>query len=866
MTGFMRRLRARFRNRRFDDDLAEELRFHEEMKREELAATGMSAGDARAAARRELGNVTLMREDSRRVWIGRWLEIVIQDAGYGVRSMSRQPLHSLTVVAVLVLAIGMNTSLFAYFRATVFAPWPAADADRVVRIWARAGSQYVGPSVDEYRFVRDNATTLKDAAAYFVGGGARLQASGRPETYPRLMLVSSNFLDVMGARMQRGSGFLPEDDLPGMRRTPAIISDRLWRTYLNADAGVVGTPVVVNKTPFTIVGVVDAAFDGLERPVDLWLPLSAVPATGMVTAVGLASPASANCCISMVARLADGVDQAKARQEVQLLHERFTTANKRKTGAVDVFGTAYSDMPGRSDLDAMKLVFVALGLVLVLACANVGNLQLARGIARRRELATRTAIGASRGRVVAQLMVEGMVLAGVAGAIALGIAAVAPAAYLRATSPMPELVRARIGVDWALVAVTAAICTLACLVFSLAPALQATRRTIPLGSLDRGSTRLQRFHLRSGFLAVQIGVCTALLIGAGLVTRAIAHATSFDPGYRVHGVQRVSVTLPSETPSDVQTAFARQLIAQLEADAPEPIATGHPGPFTDFPFMLGVALPGEAPQDHRQVARRSVSRHYFDVLGIPFVRGRMFVSDARGEVVVNEAFVRTFWQDRDPIGLELRNIDDKGAVASTLMVVGVVRDAYLAGLDQIQPIVFRPTTSGTLITAGGAPTVERIRAVARALNHSAHVRAWPLSKDVEEFLAQSRYGAMVAWGIGLLGLLLSSVGVLGVFAYSVEERRREIGIRRALGAARFHIVAVLVSTSGRGVLLGLGAGLLLSMVGGTLLRGYLYGLSPLDPLAYTGVLALLGLTAAAATFVPARRACRVDPAVTLREE
>ena len=866
MTGIMRRLRARLRNRRFNDDLTEELRFHEEMKREELAATGMTADEARAAARRALGNVTLMREDSRRVWIGRWLEILIQDARYAVRSLSRQPLHAITVIAVLVLAIGMNTSLFAFLRATTFARWPAVDADRIMRVWARSGSQHVGPSVDEYRFIRDNATSLQGAAVYVSGGGARLQATGHAETYPRLVLVSSNFLDVMGARMQQGTGFLPEDDLPGMRRTPAIISDRLWRAYLDADADVVGKAVIVNKTPFTIVGVLEAAFDGLDRPVDLWLPLSAVPATGMVTAVGLASPASANCCISMVARLADGVDQATARQEVQLLHERFTSASKRKTGAVELFGTAYADMPGRSDLDAMMLVLAALVLVLVLACANVGNLQLARGIARRRELATRTAIGASRGRVVAQLMVEGMVLAGAAGAIALGVAAVAPAAYMRARSPVPELVRVRIGVDWELIAITAAICTLACLVFSLAPALQATRRTIPLGSLDRGSTRLQRFHLRSGFLAVQIAVCTALLIGAGLVTRAIAHATSFDPGYRVQGVQRVSVTLPSETPSDVQTAFARQLLEQLEVDAPAPIAAAHHGPFTDFPFTLGIALPGEAPQDHRQVARRGVSRHYFDVLGIPIVRGRMFASDARGEIVVNEAFVQTFWQAQEPIGLELRYIDDKGAVASTLTVVGVVRDAYLAGLDRIPPIVFRPTTSGTLITAGGAPALERIRAAARALNRSAHVRAWPLSDDVEEFLAPSRYGATVAWGIGLLGLLLASVGVLGVFAYSVEERRREIGIRRALGAARIHIVAVLVSTSGRGVLVGLGSGLLLSMVGGILLRGYLYGLSPLDPLAYTGVLALLGVTAAAATFAPARRACRVDPAVTLREE
>lgn len=866
MTSFLHRLRTRLRNRRFDSELLEELRFHEEMKRKELEATGMTPGDALAAARRALGNVTLMRESSRRVWIAPWLESIVQDARYAVRSLARQPLHTCTAVSVLVLAIGMNTSVFALLKATTFAPWPARDADRVVRIWATSGAEFVGPSVDEYRFIREHATTLRGIAAYFSGSSTRLQAPGATETYPRLALVSSSFLDVMGARMALGSGFIPEDDLAGMRRAPAVISDRLWRTYLAADPNVVGTTVAVNRTTFTIIGVLDPAFDGLERPVDLWLPLSAVPATNLVTAVGLESPASANCCISVVARLADGVDRARAQQELQMLHERFAAAGNRKSGNVAVFGTAYSEMPGSNDLDALPLLGAALALVLVLACANVGNLQLARGIARRREIATRTAIGASRARVVRQLVVEGLVLAGIAGIIALAVAAVLPAIYLRATSPSPEFVRNPVGVDWQVVVITAALCTAACCLFALAPALNATRQTIPLGSLDRSSTRRARFHLRGGFLAVQIAVCTVLLIGAGLVSRAIVHAMTFDPGFRVHGVERVSVTLPSELSSEQRTAFASQLLEQLERDLPEPIAAGSPGPFTDFPFTLGIALPGEAPKDHRQVARRSVSRRYFEVLGIPLVRGRMFESAAKGEVVVNDAFARTYFGGKEALGSAIRHVDNKGAVAATLTIVGIVGDAYLTGLERIEPVVFRPATSGTLITTGGAAAIERIRAAANGLNHAAAVRSWPLSSDVSELLNESRQGAALAWGIGLLGLLLAAVGVLGVFAYSVEERRREIGVRRALGAAGPHIVVMLVSTSGRGLLYGLGAGLLLSLACGPVLRSYLYGLSPLDPLAYSGVLALLAVTAAAATGVPALRACRVDPAVTLRED
>jgi predicted permease len=867
MMTLLRRLRARVRHRRFDDDIQEELRVHAELTRESLEARGVPPEEARAAARRALGNATLAREDARRVWIAPWLESVVQDARYGVRTLARQPLHSITAIAVLVLAIGMNTSLFTLLKATSFAPWPASEPGRIVRVWATSGREFVGPSVDEYRFVRRHATTLNGVAAYFIGGSARLHAPGRAETYARLQLVSANFLDVMRARMHLGTGFLPEDELPGLRRAPAIVSHQLWRTYFDADPALVGRAVSVNRTAFTVVGVLGPDFDGLAHPVDLWLPLSAVPATNLVTPVGLENPASANCCIQVAARLADGVDRARARQELQVLHERFTTATRRKTGTVAVFGTSYADMPGSNDLDALPLIVAALGLVLVLACANVGNLQLARGIARRREIATRAAIGAGRWRIVRQLVVEGLILAGIAGAISMAVAASLPPLALRLMGDEVAATRAaRFLPDWRVAAVTAGVCIVASLAFALAPAVHATRRTLPLASLDRGGTRRARLPLRAGFLAVQIAVCTVLLFGAALVTRAIAHATAFDPGFKVEGVHRVSVALPREASPDERTAFGRQLLAELERGAGAPIAAAHPDPFTDFPFTIGIALPQEAARDHRQVARRSVSRRYVDVLGIPVIRGRMFASDATGEIVVNETFVRTFWRGADPLGRTVRHIDGKGAVLGTLTIVGVVKDAFLTGLERIEPVVFRPTTSGTLMTSGGAEALARIRATAAGLNRAATVRAWPLTDDLREYLAESRAGALMAWGIGLLGLALASVGVLGVFAYAVEERRREIGVRLALGATRSDIVRMLLATGGRGMFAGLAAGLLLSLASGPALRSYLYGLSPLDPLAYAGVLALLGATAAAATFVPARRACRVDPAITLREE
>ena len=865
--GFLNRLWVRLRHRRFDEDLREELRLHEEMKREALARAGMAAGEARAEARRALGNVALAREEARGVWIATWIESLAQDVRYAVRSLARQPLHAITSTAVLVLAIGVNTSLFTVFKGFFLEPWPGRDPDRIVQMRAVAHGQVIAPSVDEYRLVRAQASSFTGVAAHMYGAGKRLRAAGRGEAYPQSEFVSANFFDVLGARMHLGAGFITEDDLPGERRTPAIVSYYLWRNYLAGDPGVVGQAVTVDGKHFTVIGVLEQRIDGLAREVNLWLPLSALASIGPVMAAGIDAKASGNCCVEMMGRLAAGVDASRARTELQVLHEQFAAASRRKSGIVEVYGTAYISRPGNADLGLMGALAAAVGLVLVLACANVGNLQLARGLARRRELATRLSLGASRMRIIRQLMVEGFVLAGAGGAASIAVAAVLPSIVLRLTrNEIPAGIAGRFVPDGHVVAFTAVVCLIACLAFALAPAFHATRRTIPLGALDRGSTRRARFTLRGGLLAVQIAVCTVLLAGAGLVTRAIAHAMVFDPGFRVDGLTRVSAYLPGETPADQQQEFGRRMLTELERQLPGRIAVSDYGPLSESPHAMDVVLPHENTSDSRSVLRRRVSQGYFAVLGIPLVTGRMFPSDAVGEAVVNEAFARTYFRGEDAVGRVVRELDGRGAVVRTHTIVGVARDAYLTGLDRINPVIFVPRIHGAFLTSGGVPAIELIRSTAMGLSSAATVRAWPLSDDLRENLEPSRIGAGVAWAIGLLGLLLASVGVLGVFAYAVEERRREIGVRLALGAARGQIVRMLIATSGRAMAIGLGAGILLSFACGPVLRSYLYGLSPLDPLAYVMVTSLLAAAALLATFVPARRACRVDPAVTLRED
>jgi putative ABC transport system permease protein len=412
------------------------------------------------------------------------------------------------------------------------------------------------------------------------------------------------------------------------------------------------------------------------------------------------------------------------------------------------------------------------------------------------------------------------------------------------------------------------ICTLACLVFALAPALHATRVNIPLATLDRAATPPGRLRLRGLLLATQIAACTVLLVGAGLLTRAVAHAMHYDLGYAVEGVDMVSLEFPSGTPTAQRTAVARGALEAVAAAGGPPVALTQFAPPSSRPLVMHMALPHRPANEYETVGLRSGSSAFFDVLGIPVVRGRMFGPDARTEAVVNEAFARAYWAGEEVLGRTARDVDRKGRVRRTFTIVGVVKDAYLTGLERVDPVIFTPATWewGVFLTRGGPETVERIRAAAVSLNPAVTVTRAPLRESLRQLLVTSRGAATIAWTLGVLGVALAAVGVFGVFAYSVEERRREIGVRLALGAARSQIVRMLVATSGRAMTVGLALGLLLSLACGPVLRSYLFGLHPLDPLAYGGVLALLAATATLATLVPARRACRMDPAVTLRED
>ena len=849
-----KRLLARFRNRRFDAELVEELRFHEEMKRQELEASGLPVPEARAGARKALGNITLMREESRAVWIAPWLESVGQDVRYAVRSLVRQPTYTLTAGIALILAIGLNTSLFTVFKALALAPWPVTDPDSivVVRSLSREPGR-VGPRLtpDEGEFLRTHARALSGLIVHTFPGN-RTFLGDDTEAGISIVWATANVFDVLGVKMQLGGGFVSEDDRPGNPREAVVLSHNAWRNHFGADSSIVGRTVRIASRPFTVVGVAEAGFDGIGREVDIWMPLTALAVMKQEQSTGI------------TARLAPGVEVRTARDELQLLHDRFAASHGRQAGRIELRQPAEPNLD-RDGLALIGLMAGAVLLVLVLACSSVGNLQLARALARRREIATRLSIGASRGRVVRQLLTEGLVLATVSGVLAMGVAVLLPPLLFRFVGEeLPPYVQARMAPDTRVLLFTLVVSIMACMFFALMPALRATRDTVPLAAIDRASTRPDRIPLRTAFLATQVAVCTVLLIGAALLTRAVSHAMAFDPGFPADGLHVTAVVLPSEGFSREQrVAFTQQVLEHVQQQS-SGVALASPAPL-EFELSMQVKLPDE--RESRVVATSAVSPGYFDVLQVPFVSGQMFGPRSTDQVVVNERFARVFWRDENPLGRLVHHVDRNGAVRATYTVVGVVRDAYLARLDRIEPMIFTPPGStGRLIARADAALLERIRALALGINPAATIRSWPLRDNIWRQLEESRAGASIAWGIGVLGLVLAAVGVFGVFAYSVEERRREIGLRIALGAARAQILQTMFAVSGRAIAYGLVLGVLMSFACGPVLDNYLYGMSALDVPTYALVGSLLTLVGIVSTLIPLMRACRVNPAITLRED
>jgi predicted permease len=859
----LRRLKYFWQRDRMAADLAEEMEFHRAM---------LSHDAGEPAARRAWGNATLDRESARGVWIAPWLEGIWRDFGYGIRGLRRQPGFTLVALIALGSAIGLNTALFTVFNALAYRPWPVKDPARVVNLHraVRTGpgaGEIIGTGVAEWRYLAEHTKAF--TGLILSAKGERVQG----ETGQlRLTYVSANYFSTLGVDMARGRGFLPDEDRPFAPQAVAVLSYQAWMNRFGGAHDIVGRMVRLDEIPFTIVGVAPESFPGTEeqRP-DLWAPLSARRALRPNDASVLPFLTSIHyCCSPLAGRLAPGVPREQGAAEIGMLMGQLHAAEKPKADyAFIAAGTAILDSVGRDKskiVPAFAAMFIAVMLVLLLACANVGNLLLARAAARSSEIAVRLSLGGSRARLVRQLLVESLALAFAAAAFGLLLAWIGPLVIVARMIPDVAI---RIAPDWRVAAFTAGLAFLACLAFGLAPALAATRGSI-VDTLKRESaTGTARLRLRHLLLATQVAISVILLASAGLLIRGIQRAQHQDPGFHVDSVTVASIELPAASYTGARSAaFTTDLIDGLaHAESLPPTALASDAPMQNSRSFTNIRRAGEPESRDSIIQMHEVTGSYFDVLGIPIVMGRNFARDDRGKnvVLLNEAAAQQLWGRENPVGGKILSNSKEWEVA------GVVKNVYTTDLNEVGPMMYWPSPGGfgppqLLIGASSAGANERIEAIVRRLEPKGRVVFQPLSENLRANLEPAKYAAILAGALGALALALASIGMCGVFAYMVRQRTREIGVRMALGARPREIVRMVLASNLRAVAWGCAAGLGGALAMTRLIRSMMNGVSALDPITYAGVFLLLIAAAGLASAVPARRAAQVNPLRALRWE
>ena len=856
MTRLLRRLRYWLHRGKMDAELAEEMEFHRAM----LADSGQ-AGAA-------MGNTTLAREDARAVWIWPWLESVWQDSVYAVRTMRREPGFTITALLALGSAIGLNTSLFTIFNAVALRPWPVHDPSRVVTLhrFVREGGGDFG--IAQYRYFAQYSRAFSGLIA--MRNGERVKMDDHPL---QLTYVSGNYFRVLGVEMERGRGFLDQEDLTGAPEAVAVISHDLWENRFGADPQIVGRTIRLDDIPFTVVGVTPAEFTG-TNPLrnDIWTPLPSrklLRPNDPSVQGWLTSPDF--CCTPVAGRLAPGVTRAQAEDELAILANQFRSQNRMggQRPQILVAGTSWIESPRkkRQVLPMILTLFFAVTLVLLLACANVGNLLLARAAARRQEIAVRLSLGGSRFRLIRQLLVESMLLALAAAGLGLVMALVVPAAVLRR---LAEDQTFHVAPDLNVLMYTIAVAVLSCLAFGLAPALHGTRGGIS-AALKAGAEGAppKRLPLRSVLLSVQVAISVILLANAGLLVRGLQRAQAVDPGFDVQNVTVLSIDLPASQYTGPRTKeLTRDLLAQLDRSRELP-ACGlalNP-PLSNSNYSTSFQLTGRQGSPVLHIFSNEISGGYVDALGMRLLAGRNFVPEdtARNVVIINEAAAKRWWPGENPLG-RIILADEK-----MRQIVGVISDTYTNDLSSIEAVIYFPITGRwgapfIVVHDRGAAALDLIAAIVKQMEPRAQVRAEPLTASFSRKLQPSIYGSELAGFLGLLALAIASVGMSGVFAYVVGQRTREIGVRMALGAQPSQIVRLVLGSSVRALASGLACGIAGAAAISALVANALPGIHPLDPLAYSSVVLLLSAAVALASAVPARCATRVDPVRALRWE
>ena len=796
---------------------------------------------------------------------------MLRDTRYALRQLARSPGFTLVAILTLALGIGATSAIFSVVNGVLLRPLPYPEAESLVRVHEIV-PQYGRFSVAPATFLdwRAQSSVFERIAAYN-SSSATFSEGDTPERIQGAT-VSFDLFELLGVRPMLGRSFRADEDAPG-KNTVIVISHAMWQRRLGGDANVLGRSVTLSGVPVTVVGVMPAGFYYPSRDAEYWQPIALNPATA----------SRGGHFLGVVARTKPGVSVQQANAEIKTIAERLAAQHPQSSANESAEVVPLHEQIVGAIRPALLTLLAAVGVVILIACANVANLLLVRASVREKEVAIRAALGASRRRLALQMLAESVVLAFAGGALGLLLAYLAiPLIQTLSAGSIPRV--ADVAIDSTVTAFVLVVSLATGLLFGLVPAWQASRAG--LGSVlkegGRSSATAGGRLFRSGLLIAEVALSIVLLVGATLLLRSFARLTNVDPGFRAENVLAFRVALPAGAyPEDHhRVSFFDQLLEKLER---HPSITGagmvQALPMRgDYVLSFGIqgrpaANPGEGPSANH----RAISPGYFQALGIPLIRGRAFTprdnEQSQMVAVVDDAFVKRHFPNEDPLG---RGIDIGNGTDGFYEIVGVVGDVHYGGLDaNPNPTMYVPfkqdvfSTMWVVARAGGDPAQlsaaarQAVREIDRGLPAYSMTA---LDTVVSESVGQQRFSMLLLGLFALVALFLAAVGLYGVVAYTVTQRTQEIGLRMAIGAQRGDVLKMVVGGGMRLAIIGVVIGIAGALAAANVVASLLFEVTPFDPASYIATAAVLLAVAALACYVPARRAMRVDPIIALRQE
>jgi predicted permease len=909
LRGLLTRVRGYLRAQQSDRDLRDQIDAHLEEAIEEHVRRGLSPADARRAALLEFGSV-VQAEESYRDVRGRWLQDVTKDVRYGLRSLGRSPAFATIAVLSLAVGIGANTAIFSIINAMVLRPRAVADPGNLVELYVGDRQRpYETCSYPSYIDFRDRNGVFSGLAAYGISQFRLTDPDRAEQVWGEV--VSANYFDVLGVPAYSGRMFGEDvDRVPGSEQS-VVISYGLWQRRFDADPSVIGRTMAINGQTLTVVAVAPPEYTGMMRGLasELWIPAAAMPLLEPSKGRSLLNSRGSRWLV-LVGRLAPGVSVERARTRFELLSREMQATqpdewkSKQQSGAIrELFVSVVREHDTRIHPDmhadayaAVALVVAVVNVVLAIACMNLANMLLARGVVRRKELAIRLALGAGRWRLIRQLMIESLLLALVAGAAGVVLTVWLIHLLLAFMPALPEGIRLALDLrlDWRVLAYTLAFSTITGLLFGLVPALRSSRPDVTSVLKDDAAAVTGSYHKsrsRRALVVIQVACSLLLLIAAGLLLRSLDNVRPTRLGFSSENVLVASLSLdPAQYDRQRSQEFYRQLserVAAVPGVTAVSLVEGMPGGFMGR-TRRGIEIEGyrPAPGESLEIDSIVVGPRYFTTMRVPIVQGRDFDERDRDGApcvaIVNEVFGRRYFSAAgSPLGRHVARYTPTGSTQAC-EIVGVIRDDRWQSLEKtVRPFFALAVLQSyqrrmsLLVHTEGDPAVHTnaVRRTVLQLDRQMPVHDVHTLRDYFGVLLYPfRLLAVVIAGCGVMALLLATIGIYGVVSYSAAQRTREVGIRMALGALRSDILRMVVGQGIVMVVIGLVLGLVLSVALTRVLTSavfeteLLYGVSPTDIVTFAVVTILLALVAVVACYVPARQAAKVDPIEALRYE